>query len=89
MDIQVVLVIILFILTVNLVVVGVYLVLVLKDLRQTLQKANNVLTDVESVTHIVSNPLATITTLISYVLKGFKSTKPVSSLIDFSDEEEE
>ena len=43
MDVQVVLLIILSLLTINLVVVGVYVVIVLKEFRETIKKMNTVL----------------------------------------------
>ena len=71
MDLQVILIFILAILTVALVGIGVYVILVLKELRETIKKANLIIDDVETLTNIVSNPLSLITGVIS----GFKAIK--------------
>jgi uncharacterized protein YoxC len=71
MDLQVVLIFILAILTVALVGVGVYVILVLKELRETIQKANLIIDDVETLTNIVSNPLS----LVTGIIEGFKAVK--------------
>ena len=71
MELQVVLIFILAILTVTLVGVGIYVILVLKELRDTIQKANLIIDDVETLTNIVSNPLSLITGVVS----GFKAIK--------------
>jgi len=71
MDLQVVLIFILAILTVALVGIGIYVILVLKELRETIQKANLIIDDVETLTNIVSNPLS----LITGVINGFKAIK--------------
>lgn len=71
MDLQVLLIFILAILTVTLVAAGVYLILVLKEFRQTVLKANFILDDIERISNAVSNPLSIITGAI----KGFKAIK--------------
>jgi len=71
MDLQVILIFILAILTVALVGIGVYVILVLKELRETIKKANLIIDDVETLTNIVSNPL----NLITGVINGFKAVK--------------
>jgi len=83
MDIQLVLIVILVILTINLVIVGFYVFLILRDLRETIKKTNSVLDDAKIITKTVSNPLGSITTLATYLIKSYKSTKAVNSLVDF------
>ena len=61
MDLQVILIFILSILTVVLTGVGIYVILVLKEFRETIQKANLIIDDVENITNVVSNPLSIIT----------------------------
>lgn len=61
MDLQVILIFILSILTVVLTGVGIYVILVLKEFKETLQKANLIIDDVENITNVVSNPLSIIT----------------------------
>jgi len=81
MDIQTVLVFILALLTVNLIIVGVYVVLVLKELRETIHKANNILETADSVTSIVSNPLSMITTLVGAVTEGYRAVQDARTSI--------
>lgn len=88
MDIQTILIFILAILTINLIAVGVYVILVLRDFRETVKKANSVLDNVHQVTDIVANPITTIAGIIAGVSKGVKAVKAISSLIDSKDEEE-
>ena len=67
MDIQSILIFILAILTVNLIAVGIYVVLVLKEFRETVRKANDVLDNVHEVTDAVANPITSIAGIISGV----------------------
>ena len=71
MELQVLLIFILAVITITLVAVGIYVILVLKELRETIQKANLILDDVENVTNLVSNPLSIITSAI----QGYKAIK--------------
>ena len=89
MDIQTILIFILAILTVNLIAVGVYVILVLKDFRETIQKANSVLDNVHEVTDFVANPITSIAGIISGVTRGVKAVRAISSLIDDKDESED
>ncbi len=89
MDIQVVIVFILAILTINLLVVGVYVVLVLKDLRQTLTRVNSVVNTIDHFTTSIANPMATITSLVGAVTEGFRAVKTIRSLRSFDEEEDD
>ncbi|MFZ5424521.1 MAG: hypothetical protein ACOZAO_01855 [Patescibacteria group bacterium] len=95
MDIQVVLVILLALLTVNLLVVGVYVVLVLKEFRETVKKANVVLDDVEAVTSTVSktfsSPISTLIGVATAAFQGMRAVKSLGSISSLagSDEEED
>ena len=71
MDLQIVLIFILAILTVVLVGVGVYVILVLREFRETIQKANLIIDDVENLTNAVSNPLS----IVTGVIEGIKAVK--------------
>ncbi len=82
MDIQVILIFILAILTVSLVVVGFYVVLVLKEFRNTVRKTNSVLDNVRTVTNTVSNPISAITSLVTGIAQGFKTVKSITTLTD-------
>lgn len=89
MDIQTILIFILAILTVNLIAVGIYVILVLRDFRETIHKANGVLDNVEHVTDFVANPVTTIAGIIAGVTKGVKAVKAISSLVSSKDENED
>jgi heme/copper-type cytochrome/quinol oxidase subunit 2 len=86
MDIQVILVFILALLTVNLIVVGVYVVLVLKEFRETLKQANVVIGDVRSISSVVSNPITLVSGFVTALVKGYQATKSIRSIRDSEDE---
>ena len=75
MDLQIVLIFILAVLTVVLVGVGIYVILVLKEFRETIQKANLIIDDVENLTNVVSNPLS----IITGVIEGIKTVKSLKN----------
>ncbi len=85
MDIQSILVFILALLTVNLIIVGVYVVLVLKELRITVQKANNIIDNVECVASIVTNPLSLISGILGAAFDGYKAVKEVKTIRSLRD----
>ena len=89
MDIQGILIFILALLTLNLIAVGIYLILVLKEFRETIKKANLVLDNVHEVTDAVANPITTIAGIISGVTNSIKAVKSISTLIDNSKFKEE
>lgn len=89
MDIQTILIFILALLTVNLIAVGIYVIMVLRDFRETIKKANEVLDNVHDVTDIVANPITSIAGIIAGVTKGVKAVKAISSLVSSKDEEDE
>jgi len=80
MDIQVVLIFILALLTINLVVVGVYVVLVLKELRSTIKRANNILDNADNLSDFLANPLSAFSGILDAVVKGFKAVQEVRSI---------
>lgn len=80
MDIQVLLLIILSLLTINLVVVGVYIIVVLKDLRRTVNKMDTVLSTVQDVTDKVSLPIMSLSGLAAGVSSGLKMFDAIRSL---------
>ena len=88
MDIQSILIFILALLTINLVAVGIYVVLVLKEFRETVKKANMVLDNVHDVTDAVTNPITSIAGIISGFTESVKAVKSISSLIDRKKEDE-
>ena len=88
MDIQTILIFILGILTINLIIVGIYIILVLREFRQTVKKANYVLDNVNGFTDAITNPIATIAGIISGVTESVKAVKQISSLMDKENKEE-
>lgn len=80
MDYQLLLILLLSVLTVNMLVVGFYIIATLKDLRQTLGKLNNVLDDTSSIVHNIANPLTFLTTMVTSITKAVASAKSVTSL---------
>jgi prophage DNA circulation protein len=89
MDLQTVLILILILLTINLIAVGIYVLLVLKEFRETVRKANMVLDDVHEVTDAVANPITTIAGIFSGVTQSVNAVKSISSLLDSSKKKEE
>ena len=82
MDLQTILVFILAVLTINLIIVGIYIVLVLKEFRETVKKANYVLDNVNEFTDHFVSPVTTIASIISGVTESVKAVKKISSLMD-------
>lgn len=78
MDLQILIIFILAILTITLVGVGIYVILVLKEVRETIQRSNLILDDMEKLTNVVSNPLS----IISGVVNGYKAIKNLTNKED-------
>ncbi|MFH1896545.1 MAG: hypothetical protein ABH814_03720 [bacterium] len=78
---EILLILIIFLLTFNLLFVGVYIVLVLKDVRVSLQKLNKVLDEAHEVTSAVKKPIKDISNLAEGVSAGLKALPLVSSLL--------
>jgi len=77
---QVTITVVLIFLTLVFVAVGIYLVLVLKEFRETVKKANKVLDDVGGVTGAVSTPISTFAGIVSGLVESLKTVKSVNSL---------
>jgi len=82
MDIQTVLIFILGLLTLNMIAVGIYVILVLRDFRETIKKANDVLSDVNQITSVITNPITTIAGIVAGVTQSVKAVKSISGLVD-------
>lgn len=80
MDIQILLVLTLFLLVAVVVYVGIYVVIVLKDLRGTIKRTNSVLDDVGTVTKTFSNPLVYLVKILGSVAEGVKAVRSVTSI---------
>jgi len=80
MDYNLMLVLIFSILTVNLKVVGIYIIATLRDLRNTLNKLNSVLDDTSSIVHSIANPLTFLTSMVTAITKAVSTSKSITSL---------
>jgi hypothetical protein len=89
MDIQVLLIIILFILVTVVAAVGVYLIAVLKEFRQTVRKTNFILDDISKVTDTFSNPMTYFMKIFGGVMEGVKAVKAVTSIRGGKDDDED
>ena len=87
MDVQIFLVLTLFLLVAVVVYVGIYLVVVLKDLRETIKKTNSVLGDVGIITKTFSNPLVYLVKILGSIAEGVKAVRSVTSIRDEKNEE--
>lgn len=88
MDIQILLVLTLFLLVAVVAYVGIYLVIVLKELRETIKKTNSVLGDVGTVTKTFSNPLVYLVKILGSVAEGVKTVRSITSIKDTKNEGE-
>lgn len=61
---QIVLIIVILVLTILLVVLGIQVFFILRDLRKTLHKANRVLDNTQSITENFTAPLSSLTSLV-------------------------
>ena len=69
--------------------VGVYVVLVLKEFRETIQKANIILDNVESLSQAVTNPVSALMGIATAATQGFKVVKSIRTLRGDIEEDEE
>ena len=84
MDIQVILIVILFllvILIILLIAVGVYLILVLKELRHTIFRINNILDTGDKITSSLVSPMVGLSAALGAFSQGFKVVKAVKKAI--------
>ncbi len=88
LDIQTLLVFILAIITVCLVTVSVYVIITMKEFRETLRKADGAFENIEDITDSMASPANTVVSLISAVSEAVKAVRSVRSITDFSDEED-
>lgn len=67
---QIVLLFVVIVLTLLLLVLGIQVFFILRELRKTLHKANKVLDDTSTITESVSGPIASVSTIMSGVKAG-------------------
>ena len=82
MDIQTLLVFILAIITVCLVAVSVYVIITMKEFRETLKKADGAFENIEDITDSIASPTNTVLTLISAVGEAVKAVQSVRTISD-------
>jgi len=75
MDTQFLLVFIIGLLSINLLFVGVYIVLVLKEVRTSLSKFNEILETANRLTSAIAAPVITTAGTIEAFLQGFKAVQ--------------
>ena len=89
MNTNTLLVLIIALLTINLLFVGVYIVLVLKEVRETIKKANEVLETVNQVTAAVATPVMGAMGAVSALTQGLKAYNIIKKFRGVSSGEEE
>ena len=82
---QITLTIILIIFAINSIAAGVYFILILKEFRETIQKANEVLDHAEKITGAVSKPVIGVAGILAGLTEGIKAPKGIKSLIGGKD----
>ncbi len=88
MDVQLAFVILVALLTGAAIVVSIYVIFVLKDLRMTIQKANSILDDAREVTDSVKRPVNSIMSLVDGAVRGIKAAKSVKTVTSLLDRED-
>jgi uncharacterized membrane protein len=82
---QILLFIVILVLTILLVVLGIQVFFILRDLRKTIMKANKVLDNTGDITQSVSQPL----TSFSSILMGLKAGGTIANIIKKATEDKE
>ncbi|MFA6982295.1 MAG: hypothetical protein WC243_04745 [Patescibacteria group bacterium] len=77
MNTDLLLIIVISLLTMNLLLVGVFVALLLKDMRKLLQKSGLILDDVHAVTGIASKPVGILLSIMSGLMEGVKVVNSV------------
>jgi hypothetical protein len=77
---QVTIICVLIVLTLVVVAVGIHVVLVLKETRQSVKKTNKILDNVGEVTNAVTTPIATVAGIVAGLADSIKAAKSVNSL---------
>ena len=74
---QIALILVIFLLTILLLALGIQVFFILKDFRQTIQKANKVLDNTDTITENVATPISSL----SSIVKGIKTGVSLVSLL--------
>ncbi|GMR19213.1 MAG: hypothetical protein BMS9Abin34_344 [Patescibacteria group bacterium] len=68
-------------LTVNILLVGVYIVLVLKEVRQSVVKVNQILDSFSAISSAISHPISKAPGTISAVIEGVKAFRTLQETL--------
>ena len=75
-------------LTVNILFVGVYIVLVLKEVRQAITKMNQILDSFSTISSAIANPVSSASGFFSAVVEGVKAFHKIQdTVLKHKDEE--
>jgi len=75
-------------LTVNILFVGVYIVLVLKEVRQAVSKMNQILDSFSTISTAIANPVSSASGFFSAVVEGVKAFHKIQDVVGSHKEEE-
>ncbi len=80
MDLQVILIFILALLTINLLIVSFYILTVLKEVKTSMRKITGVVESISEFGANVSRPLGSVVSLILSLVEGYKTVQSIKSL---------
>ena len=89
MDTQLAIILILVFLSGVTAIVSFYVITVLREFRETLKKANDVIDDAHQVTHSVASPISSVLNIVDSAVKSISTVKSIRSLIHDEDENEQ
>ena len=75
-------------LTVNILFVGVYIVLVLKEVRQAVGKMNQILDSFSAISTAIANPVSSASGFFSAVVEGVKAFHKIQDVVGKHKEED-
>ena len=76
-------------LTVNILFVGVYIVLVLKEVRQSVLKINQILDSFSAISNAISQPISQAPGIVSSVVEGIKAAKQLQHVFGGKNDEQQ
>uniref|UniRef100_A0A831Z1C1 DUF948 domain-containing protein n=1 Tax=candidate division WWE3 bacterium TaxID=2053526 RepID=A0A831Z1C1_UNCKA len=82
------LLIIIALLTVNILFVGVYIVLVLKEVRQAIAKMNQILDSFSTISTAIANPVSSASGFFSAIVEGVKAFRKIQDVVEKKREKE-
>lgn len=68
-------------LTVNILFVGVYIVLVLKEVRQAIAKMNQILDSFSTISSAIANPVSSASGFFSAIVEGVKAFRQIQDAV--------